>query len=179
MLIKLVDDLVVILEAEAREAVREAINLKELVLGASADFQDAADRANLTLDANIPQESIYVLGNYSHLNRLLDNLVGNAIKFTPPDGNVTINLRAEQDEARIEVIDTGIGISPDKIEHLFERFYQIDGSTKRRYGGMGLGLSLVKEIAEAHGGKVSVQSEVGRGSSFTVILPIQKSSELE
>ncbi len=176
MLIKLVDDLVVILEAEAREVAREDVNLTELVLGASADFQDAAARANLTLEASIPQAAIYVTGNYSHLNRLLDNLVGNAIKFTPPDGNVTINLVAEQDHARIDVIDTGIGISPDKIERLFERFYQIDGSTKRRYGGMGLGLSLVKEIAEAHGGKVSVQSEVGRGSTFTVLLPIQKPS---
>ncbi len=172
MLIKLVDDLVVILEAEAREVAREEINLTELVLGTTVDFQDAADRACLTLEANAPQESIIVLGNYSHLNRLLDNLVGNAIKFTPAEGCVTVNLSKDGLQAVLEIIDTGIGISPDKIGQIFERFYQVDGSTKRRYAGMGLGLALVKEITEAHGGTVSVQSDVGRGSTFTVRLPI-------
>jgi signal transduction histidine kinase len=99
--------------------------------------------------------------------------VGNAIKFTPPEGSVTISLRKDGVQALIEIVDTGIGISPEKIEHIFERFYQVDGSTKRRFGGMGLGLSLVKEIAEAHGGAVAVQSEIGRGSTFSVHLPVR------
>jgi signal transduction histidine kinase len=172
MLIKLVDDLVVILETEARDMVREEINLNDLILRTIDDFKTSADQADLSLSASVPSQSIIFMGNFNHLSRLMDNLINNAIKFTPPEGLIQVHLRQEMTNVIIEVIDTGIGISPDKISRIFERFYQVDGSTKRRFGGIGLGLSLVKGIAEAHGGTVAVKSELGHGSTFTVTLPL-------
>jgi signal transduction histidine kinase len=176
MLIKLVDDLVTILEAEALEIKLEEVNLAELVERVIKDFGPVAANKQLRLITNIQWDNEakppMVRGTSSHLNRLLDNLVGNAIKFTPAGGTITIVLHREGSLVALEVSDEGIGIPAEKIERIFERFYQVDGSTKRRFGGTGLGLALVKEIAEAHNGHVSVQSEVGKGSTFTVILPL-------
>ncbi|MBN2146088.1 MAG: GAF domain-containing protein [Anaerolineales bacterium] len=177
MLIKIVDDLVVILEAEAREVVHEELCLNELILKISQDFSDVVERANIKLVSIIPEDLIYILGNYSHLNRLCDNLVANAIKFTPPEGTITLELDRNESHALIKVSDTGIGISADKIEKIFERFYQVDGSTRRRFGGIGLGLSLAKEIARAHGGSIGVESESGKGSCFTVKFPLYYKSQ--
>ncbi len=172
LLIKLVDDLVTILESEALDVRHDEINLVELVNRVVQDFQPSAQQAQLRLSAEVDSDQAMVLGTLSHLNRLLDNLVGNAIKFTPPDGDIIVRLQVENDWAVLQVVDNGIGIPPDKYEHIFERFFQVDGSTKRRFGGTGLGLALAKEIAEAHGGKISVESELGRGSVFTVLLPL-------
>ncbi|HHN93215.1 MAG TPA: sensor histidine kinase, partial [Anaerolineae bacterium] len=92
-------------------------------------------------------------------------------KFTPAGGNIAVRLWQDNGDVVLEVEDTGIGIPADKLERIFDRFYQVDGSMSRRYGGTGLGLSLVKEIVEAHGGRVIVESTVGRGSTFRVTLP--------
>jgi signal transduction histidine kinase len=102
---------------------------------------------------------------------MLDNLLSNAAKFTPTGGSIAVRLFSSEGYVMLEVADNGIGIAADQLTRIFERFYQVDGSTKRRYGGVGLGLSLVKEIAEGHGGRVAVESTVGRGSTFRVILP--------
>jgi signal transduction histidine kinase len=107
-----------------------------------------------------------------HLSRLLDNLIGNAIKFTPSGGSITICLKREDSTAILEVSDTGVGIPGDKLDRVFERFFQVDGSSTRRYGGTGLGLALVKEIAISHGGQVTVESTLGKGSIFRVTLPL-------
>ena len=112
------------------------------------------------------------MGDPVHLSRLLDNLIGNAIKFTPPGGTITVRLQRSNSDAKLEVIDTGVGIPEDKIVRIFDRFYQVDGSTTRRYGGTGLGLALVKEIALSHGGEVTVESSIGKGSTFRIKLPL-------
>jgi signal transduction histidine kinase len=98
--------------------------------------------------------------------------VSNAIKFSPPGGKVTIHLEGNEAGAVLAVEDTGIGISSDKLPRVFDRFYQVDGSATRKYGGMGLGLAICREIVEAHGGIIEAQSEVGKGSVFTVKLPV-------
>jgi len=108
---------------------------------------------------------------------VLDNLISNAIKFTPAGGTITVRLRQEGKQVVLEVSDTGIGVPADQLERIFERFYQVDGSSRRKYGGVGLGLALVKEIAEAYGGRVTVESQVGEGSTFTVWLPVATGSE--
>jgi signal transduction histidine kinase len=99
-------------------------------------------------------------------------LVDNAIKFTPPGGSVTVGLEKETDFAQFHVNDTGIGISPERLYEIFEPYHQLDGSSTRRYGGIGLGLALVKKIIEAHGSKVDVTSEVGKGTFIKFRLPI-------
>ena len=108
------------------------------------------------------------------LKQMLVNLLGNAVKFTPPGGQVELVVSKESDYAiRFSVRDTGIGIPADQLEKLFKPFVQLDSSLARQYGGTGLGLALVRELAELHGGSVGVESKLGRGSRFYFILPIQ------
>ena len=173
----LTDDLTAILEAERRQMGREPVDLTSLAKAAFADFQATAAEAGLSLVADLPSVALHVAGDARHLPRVLDNLLSNACKFTPAGGSVVLRLRQEGAEAVLEVADTGIGIAPEHREHLFERFYQVDGSMSRRHGGTGLGLALVREIVEAHGGSVSVETEPGKGSTFAVRLPLTASPE--
>ncbi|MBN1890670.1 MAG: PAS domain S-box protein [Thermoflexales bacterium] len=171
MLKKLVDDLMAIMEAESGRLERKPIDLEDLARAQLADFEAAAAKAQLSLAANLAPGLPQVLGDEAHLRRVLDNLVGNALKFTPAGGSISVSLQSEGTNVVLEVTDTGAGIPHDQLERIFERFYQVDGSMSRRHGGVGLGLSLVKEIVEAHNGQVSVQSALGRGASFRVALP--------
>ncbi len=172
MLSSLVDDIVLILEIEARSPVREPIALDELARSAIEDFRVAAQRAQLTLTADIAPDLPPVVVEALHVRRVLANLLSNALKFTPAGGAVSVRVWREDDQVILQVADTGIGIPPEQQTRIFERFYQVDGSIRRRYGGVGLGLALVQELVEAHGGRITVESEVGRGSAFTVTLPV-------
>ena len=109
-------------------------------------------------------------GDAHRLDQLIGNLVGNAIKYTPEGGTITLSLYQDGDWARLDVADTGMGIPAEHLPHIFERFYRVDKARSRRSGGSGLGLAIVKGIAEQHGGKVSVTSEPGKGSTFSVWL---------
>lgn len=122
-------------------------------------------------------EPLRVNGNPDRLKQLLLNLVTNAIKFTPPQGVITFNLyRAQDHYAVVEVRDTGIGITPEDMQHIFDRFYQAD-TARVHLGGVGLGLSIAKWIAEAHHGKIEVTSEVNSGTVFTVLLPLLQTEQ--
>ena len=147
----------------------------ELLLAAVAKQETPVHEARLTLAAQIPPDLPPVMGAPDTLARMFDNLLTNAVKFTPQGG--TIDLRAQRlnGDLVVEVSDTGIGIAAEEQARIFDRFYQVDGASTRRYGGMGLGLALVKEIAEAHAGTVSVDSELGVGSTFRVCLPLGES----
>lgn len=117
-------------------------------------------------------DQITVLGDDDRLKQLLLNLVDNAIKYTPPGGRVTISLSKKAGWAHVEVADTGIGIPPENLPHIFERFYRVDKARTRSQGGSGLGLSIAKWIAQAHGGAIRVTSEMGVGTTFTLTLPV-------
>jgi signal transduction histidine kinase len=172
---KMVNDLIAILTVEARELSEEQVDLSDMVHAMVSDFCAAAVEAEISLTAEIASDIPPVSGDPEQLRRVLDNLLGNAIKFTPSGGSITIRLWQDGDDGEravvLEVSDTGIGIPPDQLERVFDRFYQVDGSSKRRYGGVGLGLALVKEIVEAHEGHVAVRSVVDEGSTFRVTLP--------
>ena len=167
----LVEQITALLGAGARAPVRELVDLTELVEAASTDFKALAERSGLTLSTEIEFPVPPIYGEVGQLRKVIDNLVANALKFTPTGGQVTIRLGYADGQAVLQVADTGIGIAPEHHERIFERFYQVDGTTRRRYGGSGLGLAVVKEITEAHGGAVMVQSQLGQGSTFTVTLP--------
>jgi signal transduction histidine kinase len=167
----LIENITAILENEIREPIREPVSLIDLVREAITDFQVLADRAGLRLDGDVCSQLPSVLGDAEHLRRVVDNLIGNALKFTPAGGSVAIRLRSIDGQAMLQVSDTGIGIAADHQERIFGRFYQVDGSTRRTHGGCGLGLALVKEIVEKHGGTVTVDSQLGQGSRFTILLP--------
>jgi PAS domain S-box-containing protein len=177
-LIDLVEDIVLVLAKETRVPDQEPVALDRLVRAAVRDFQLIAEQAELTLRTEIVPDLPPVYGTPTYLRRVLDNLINNAIKFTAAGGSVTVRLWQQEDAHQsdadivLQVTDSGIGIAPDQQAHIFDRFYQIDGSAKREYGGVGLGLALVKEIIEAHNGQVVVDSREGKGSTFTITLPI-------
>jgi heavy metal sensor kinase len=117
-------------------------------------------------------DQVTVLGDADRLKQLLLNLVENAVKYTPPGGTVRLSLSKKADWAFFEVSDTGVGIPPENLPHIFDRFYRVDKSRARAQGGSGLGLSIAKWIAEAHGGAIRATSQVGEGTTFRVTLPL-------
>lgn len=172
MLSDLVKDITLILEAEVSPPEPQPIPLDELAQNAVEDFQVEVEQAELALGAEIEPDLPPVSGDPTYMRRVLDNLIGNAVKFTPAGGKITVNLRQDGGTVALAVSDTGVGIPTDKLGRIFDRFYQVDGSARRRYGGVGLGLALVKEIVEAYGGRVTVDSKVDEGSTFTAYVPI-------
>ena len=171
MLTKLLENFETILAARAKKFDQKRVNLAEIVRSLLADFRVAAQKAKLTLTDFIASDLPPVSGDSIHLGQVLDNLLDNALKFTPAGGSITLHLAQRGSRVVLKVTDTGVGIPADQLGRIFERFYQVDGSTTRRYGGTGLGLAVVKEVVEAHGGRVTVQSTVGKGSTFRVSLP--------
>ncbi len=133
----------------------------------------AADRAGvqLHLDADRTAE---LDGDGDRLGQTLDNLINNAIKFTPEGGDVTLRLRDRGDVVVVEVQDSGEGIDPDEVENIFKRFYRSGRVVRRAVPGAGLGLTIVRSIVEAHGGTIRVASRLGKGSTFTVTLPRER-----
>ncbi len=120
------------------------------------------------------EDQAIVAGDADRLRQALLNLVDNAVKYTPAGGRVTLSLHREPGWVRITVADTGIGIAPEDLPHIFERFYRVDKARSRALGGTGLGLSIVQWIAQAHGGQITVESRPGVGSEFTLWLPIPR-----
>ncbi len=172
MLAALVEDITLSLAARARSFRKEPVPMDDLVLAAADDFHVPIERAGLVLLTEVEAAVPMILAEPFYLRRVLDNLISNAIKFTPEGGAITLKLEQHGEQLVFEVSDTGIGISPAEQKHIFDRFYQVDGSARRKYGGMGLGLALVKEIVEAHGGTVTVESVLDNGTTFTVSLPV-------
>ena len=131
----------------------------------------SAAETGITLREEIPDDLPPILADRQRLAQVFDNLLGNAIKFSRTGDSVTVRMMREDASVRTEVEDTGIGIPVDKLSHIFDRFYQVDGTTTRRFGGTGLGLAITKQIVEAHGGQVGVESEPGKGSIFYFTIP--------
>jgi two-component system, OmpR family, phosphate regulon sensor histidine kinase PhoR len=107
------------------------------------------------------------------------NLLDNAVKYTEPGGSVRVRVSRDGESARVDVADTGIGIAPEDRERIFERFFRVDRARSRSEGGAGLGLSIIRWAVEAHGGSVEVESDVGRGSTFSILLPLGRTSAPE
>ncbi len=139
----------------------------------------AAHAKRIQLEAHVEHQALEVLADPGRLQQIVWNLLSNAIKFTPADGRVEVQARQDGSEAAIVVSDTGMGIEADFLPYVFDRFRQADSSTSRAHGGLGLGLAIVRHLAELHGGQVSVESEGrGAGAAFTVRLPALTSAAL-
>jgi len=140
-------------------------NINELILTILNEQKPFAEHKGLTLDYDPVRENLKVFGDKNKLQQALVNLIQNAVKYTE-EGNIRIIVTEQKQYAEICVEDTGIGIPEKDIERIFERFYRIDKDRSRAQGGSGLGLAIVKHIIEAHGSKVEVKSELGKGSQF-------------
>jgi signal transduction histidine kinase len=173
MLINLLDDMSVLLAAETQEFRREEILPNELLVSVINEFQIEAKKSQIHLSADIEPDLPLIIGDPFHLRRVFDNLLMNAFKFTPPDGTILLRGWREGQELLIEIADTGAGISAEEMQRIFERFYQANSksATHHKGKGTGLGLALVKEIVEAHRGKVTVRSTPGKGTTFKIRLP--------
>jgi two-component system, OmpR family, phosphate regulon sensor histidine kinase PhoR len=134
----------------------------------------AADKKRHALSFNAVPGLPAVLGNSDYLQRALANLVENAIKYTKDGGEISVSAAQHNGQIAVEVRDTGIGIPPEDLSRIFERFYRVDRSRSREMGGTGLGLSIVKHIVQNHGGSVDVASTIGEGSTFTIRLPVAR-----
>jgi signal transduction histidine kinase len=146
-------------------------DLRASVESAVEQHAAAARRRGLALSADLPDAPVRIRHDPPRMGQVVGNLIGNAIKFTPRGGSVTVEMVATADGATITVADTGIGIDPEELPHIFERFYRGSRSNEARGSGSGLGLAIVQSIVEMHGGRVAVESRIGEGSRFTVSLP--------
>jgi signal transduction histidine kinase/HAMP domain-containing protein len=171
-LVRLVGDLLFAAQVEGAPLLLEPgeVELAALVRDAVELARSRAEEAGIALVTELePVERC--IGDRDRLAQVLDNLLLNALKFTPPGGRVVVRLTSADAQARIEVADTGIGIAAEDLPHLFDRFYRARNAAQS-VPGLGLGLTIVRTIVEGHGGTVSVRSRVGEGTSFTVVLPV-------
>ncbi|HKA87242.1 MAG TPA: ATP-binding protein [Haliangiales bacterium] len=174
------------IESGTLRLARDPVDLNEVIVGVLGAMAPLARRKRLALEAKTPQGAPRVRGDKLKLRQVLLSLVGNAIKFTAEGGRIEVTVgvggMTREDDAvsssapkrmgvRMRVVDNGIGIPPEKQAHIFEPFFQVDSSSTREYGGTGLGLTLAKSYVEAHGGRIWVESEPNRGSTFTLTLP--------
>ena len=166
----LVRDLLTLSRVESEDASleRARIDLRDPLRDSIRHLLAAGEEKGLVIESEIPEDAVPVLGDREALRQVVDNLLDNALKYTPAGGRVWVRLRREGERAVLEVQDTGIGIEPRDQARIFERFYRVDKARSRDLGGTGLGLSIVKHIMLAHDGQVAVESRLGEGSTFRV-----------
>jgi len=172
----LIDNLLTLARADSGPAALQlvAIDLKATLAETVRVAQRLAEARGLTFEAMMPGATITVLGDQTLLHRLGMILIDNALKYTPPPGRVQLTLERDGQSAVLAVRDSGMGISPEDLPHIFERFYRTDRARSREMGGVGLGLSIARWIAESHGGQIQVESALGQGSTFRVRLPMEE-----
>ncbi len=159
-------------EGNLDASVLKTINLVELVENISKNYQELATSQNLIFTTQLPQEPITIKAEPDLLKQAIVNLLSNAFKYTPADGNVKLRVFTQSRQAVIQVEDSGIGIPEEDLPHIFERFYRVDTVRSRQTGGFGLGLAIAQQIVQAHQGKITVNSLMGQGSIFQIELPL-------
>ncbi len=174
-LVSIVEDILFMTRSDSGqfEIKQQEIDFHELASHVVNGLQPQALKAGVMLKQNIPAPAPILYVDPQRMKQVLNNLVTNAIKFTPPDGTVTIRVRPHNERfAMISVSDTGYGIPVEDRQHVFERFYQSNHALQSKMGGYGLGLSIAKLIVEQHGGKISFDSVIDRGTTFSFTAPI-------
>jgi signal transduction histidine kinase len=176
---RLIDDIMSLQRIDASNLILEEFSLTSLLEESIAGHRLNGRSKGIDLVLEAPAGHVAVVADRIRVNQALNNLIVNAMKFSPDGGTVRVVLTGDTEQVQIAVADEGIGVPSDKLDRVFERFYQVDGSSRRRFGGTGIGLALVKRIVEAHHGRVWAQSGASRGSSFFIALPRQLSGPLE
>lgn len=173
---RLIEDLIEFSTASREGLVlkTEAVSLADLAKDVLAKSRAKAEKAGVSLELDIEEGLPRVNADHDRLNWVVFQLIDNAIKFTAPGGRVVVRAHLDGQAVTTSVVDTGIGIPQDRIQEVFEPFHQLDGSPTRRFGGTGLGLSLVKLILDAHGANLQVESHEGKGTTFSFPMPLAK-----
>ena len=174
--VQIIDDLLDmsrIVSGKIRLDVR-TVQLSSVLESVLATIKPLAEAKDIRLQKILDPRAGPVLGDFERLQQVVSNLLSNAVKFTPKHGRIQVSLERVNSHLEISVADTGEGIEPDFLPYVFDRFRQAEGSASRRHGGLGLGMAIVKQIVELHGGTVRVKSPgKNQGSTFTVCLPLQ------
>lgn len=171
----LVEDLLLLARSDQVEKPRyEAVNIEEILYNLLELYELQANHKKITFKVNIA-ESLYVLGNNVQLTRVFANLIENALQYTPLCGAIEINAARNGQQVCVKVKDTGIGMTPEQLEQIFERFWRASEARSYRAGGFGLGLAIVKSFVKNHSGNITVTSQLNIGSCFTVNLPMHRS----
>jgi signal transduction histidine kinase len=170
----LIDNILEIARIESNrfELIMGKVDLNKIIKEVTANLTILAEKQGITVRTE-PGRIPMIYADEARCKEIMNNLISNAIKFTE-HGSVTVQTSRMRDHVLVKVIDTGIGIPEDKIGNLFTKFYQVDASLSRKYGGSGLGLSITKQLVEAHGGEISVTSAVGKGTIFSFTLPVAR-----
>ncbi len=169
----LINDLLALARTDENQALleHEPVRLDLLVADVVATTEPLAAEKGITMEV-LANEPATVLGDEVRLIQVIMNLIDNALTYTNAGGTVKLEVVVQNNSAILTVRDTGIGIAPEHLEHIFERFYRVDPARSRAAGGTGLGLAIVEWIVRAHGGKITVASEVGHGTTLNVTLPL-------
>ena len=177
-MIQLIDDLMSLNRVEMRAHLppRGSVDVGELLSQVVTTLEALAESSDIAVSLSAPAKPIYVRGEWSELSQVFDNLIQNGIRYGSSGGRVSISLSERADDLvgpriAIEVADTGIGIAAEHLPRLTERFYRVSAAASRQKGGTGLGLAIVKHIVSRHRGELHIESERGKGSVFTVLLP--------
>jgi PAS domain S-box-containing protein len=174
---RLIDDLLEVSRISQGRMVlqREPVELRQVLQQSIETSRPLIERQEQTLNVRLPSEPILIDGDPARLAQVFANLLDNAAKYQEPRGRIELRAEIREDEAVVSIRDEGIGISPDKLSHVFEMFAQVESAVDRSQGGLGIGLSLVKRITDLHGGSVDALSDgLGQGSTFIVRLPIMR-----
>ena len=157
---------------------QQPISLLDIATQRLEEIRPQADEKSIQLDLTAPESVPEVLGDEARMGQVFTNLIGNAIKFTPDNGEVSVKVEADGNLLHVEVIDTGPGIPPEERQKIFDKFYQLSDISTRQQGGSGLGLSITKSIVEAHGGKLWIDDgNQGKGSNFQFVLPLVREDD--
>jgi two-component system phosphate regulon sensor histidine kinase PhoR len=170
----LIDDILEISRLESRREIRVfvSINLIQVINRALETVSEKAKKRNIVLKKQCEAAELTIQGMEDHIYRAILNLLDNAINYTDASGKVIISCEKDDKEIKVSISDTGMGIPKEHLNRIFERFYRLDKARSRELGGTGLGLAIVNHVMEVHNGKVMVESEVGKGSKFTLIFPV-------
>lgn len=172
---KIIDDLLLLSRTESlkRESLSEKVQLDEILLSVYERYESAANKKNINLD--IKKITPLVLkGHRALLERMFSNLVDNAVRYTKSGGRIELSLYKEGEAGVFIISDTGIGIPKDSIPYIFDRFYVVEKSRFKERGGVGLGLSIIKRVADIHGGVINVRSEINKGTEFEIRFPLSE-----
>lgn len=172
-MLELLDDILILSYRKSAKAVyhMEPFQLTDVMLKVVDDVQDRAKKKNIVINVQVPSDFPQVVADRKALIEVFSNLLSNAVKYTNEHGAVNVSVKEKKDFIELDVSDTGIGIASEHLPEIFHEFYRAPNAKSHKVEGTGLGLAIVKEIVEAHGGRLKVQSELKKGSTFTVSFP--------